>query len=374
MAKDLKGKELPIGVRQRKNGKYEGRVQYENERYSVYADNLSELKTKMTELRYRMEHGSFIAKDRATVKEWFETWIEDYKKSQVKVGTVIAYTNYYNFYIDKYIGKRKMVEIRGEHIQRIYNGMLKDGHAVSTIKIISAVLSGCFKQAVKNGIIERNPVVLATIPRQGETKVRRVFSVQEQEIFMKYAQGSYLYNLFALMIRTGMRSGEIRGLKFSDIDRKNGVIHIVRTLKYEGGNQGFFEDTPKTKTSKRDIPLTKGMVDIIDNQSKKINQEIIFIDGYIFRMDDGRPISRERLQTEINRILKKIHNAGIEFEYFTPHCFRHTFATRAIENGMKPQTLKAILGHSTLAMTMDLYSHVLPTTKAEEMELIANAF
>ena len=97
MAKDLKGKELPAGIRQRKNGKYEGRVQYENERYSVYADNLSELKTKMTELRYRLEHGSFVAKNRMTVKEWFETWIEDYKKSQVKVGTIIAYTNYYNF-------------------------------------------------------------------------------------------------------------------------------------------------------------------------------------------------------------------------------------------------------------------------------------
>lgn len=374
MAKDLKGKELPAGIRQRKNGKYEGRVQYENERYSVYADNLSELKTKMTELRYRLEHGSFVSKNKMTVKEWFETWIEDYKKSQVKVGTIIAYTNYYNFYIDKYIGKKKMIDIRGEHIQRVYNGMLKDGLAVSTIKIISAVLSGCFKQAVKNGIIERNPVPLATIPRQSEAKVRRVFSVQEQEIFMRYAEGSYLYNLFALAIRTGMRSGEIRGLKFSDIDKKNGVIHITRTLKYEGGNQGFFEDTPKTKTSKRDIPLTQDMIHIIEDQAKSNSQDIIFINGYIFRMNDGRPISRERLQTEINRILKEIHNAGLEFEYFTPHCFRHTFATRAIENGMKPQTLKAILGHSTLAMTMDLYSHVLPTTKAEEMELIANAF
>jgi len=72
--------------------------------------------------------------------------------------------------------------------------------------------------------------------------------------------------------------------------------------------------------------------------------------------------------------LKKINKADISFERFTPHCFRHTFATRAIENGMKPQTLKTILGHSTLSMTMDLYSHVLPTTKAEEMEMIASAF
>lgn len=230
------------------------------------------------------------------------------------------------------------------------------------------------RQAVKNGIIERIPVTLATIPRQNEVKPRRVFSVSEQEIFMQYAKESYLYNLFALALRTGMRSGEIRGLKYSDINKKKQVIHVVRTLKYEGGKRGFFEDTPKTKMSKRDIPLTQDMIDIIDEQSKKYNSEIAYIDGYIFRTYEGGPISRERLQSEINRIISKINKAGIEFEYFTPHCFRHTFATRAIENGMKPQTLKAILGHSTLAMTMDLYSHVLPTTKAEEMELIAKAF
>ena len=374
MAKDLIGKELPTGIRQRKNGKYEGRVQYEHERYSVYADSISELKTKMTELRYRLEHGSFVAKDKMTVKEWFETWIEDYKNNQVKTGTIIAYTNYYNYYIDQYIGKKKIVDVRGEHIQRMYNDLIKDGISVSTIKIVSTVINGCFKQAVKNGIIERNPVTLASIPRQSEVKPRRVFSVSEQEIFMQYAKESYLYNLFALALRTGMRSGEIRGLKYTDINKKKQVIHVVRTLKYEGGKRGFFEDTPKTKTSKRDIPLTQDMIDIIDEQSRKYNPEIAHLDSYIFRTYEGGPISRERLQSEINRIILKINNAGIKFDYFTPHCFRHTFATRAIENGMKPQTLKAILGHSTLAMTMDLYSHVLPTTKAEEMELIAKAF
>lgn len=374
MAKDLKGKELPVGIRQRKNGKYEGRVQYENERYSVYADSVSELKTKMTELRYRLEHGSFVAKDKMTVKEWFGTWMQDYKSNQVKIGTITTYTNYYNYYVDQYIGKKKMVDVRGEHIQRIYNGLIKDGISASTIKIISTVINGCFKQAVKNGIIERNPVTLATIPRQSEVKPRRVFSILEQEIFMQYAKESYLYNLFALALRTGMRSGEIRGLKYCDINKKKQVIHVVRTLKYGGGKRGFFEDTPKTKTSKRDIPLTQDMIDIIDDQSKKYNTGITRIDSYIFRTYEGGPISRERLQSEINRIITKINKAGIEFEYFTPHCFRHTFATRAIENGMKPQTLKVILGHSTLAMTMDLYSHVLPTTKAEEMELIAKAF
>ncbi|MFR3650899.1 MAG: site-specific integrase [Enterocloster aldenensis] len=190
---------------------------------------------------------------------------------------------------------------------------------------------------------------------------------------MKYAKGSYLYNLFALAIRTGLRGGELRGLKLSDVDKAAGLLHIERTLKYATG-RGFFEDAPKTATSRRDIPLTKDMITILDRQKQLYGEKVLRMDGYIFHLPDGTPISRERLQNEIDRIVKRINVDGMAFERFTPHCLRHTFATRAIESGMKPQTLKTILGHSTLSMTMDLYSHVLPTTRAEEMELIAKAF
>ena len=95
---------------------------------------------------------------------------------------------------------------------------------------------------------------------------------------------------------------------------------------------------------------------------------------YLFCNENGDPISRERIQAEIDRTTKRIHEAGYEFPRITSQVFRHTFATRAIEAGIQPQVLKTILGHSSLAMTMDLYSHVLPDTKAEEMEKIANAF
>ena len=98
------------------------------------------------------------------------------------------------------------------------------------------------------------------------------------------------------------------------------------------------------------------------------------MDRYLFCNEKGGPLSRERVQVEIERIIKRIRAAGYEFDRITPHIFRHTFATRAIEAGMQPQVLKTILGHSSLAMTMDLYSHVLPDTKAEEMEKIANVF
>lgn len=98
------------------------------------------------------------------------------------------------------------------------------------------------------------------------------------------------------------------------------------------------------------------------------------MDGYLFCNENGDPLSRERVQGEIDRIIKRIQAAGYDFERITPHVFRHTFAARAIEAGMAPQVLKTILGHSSLSMTMDLYSHVLPDTKADEMEKIAKVF
>ena len=236
-------------------------------------------------------------------------------------------------------------------------------------------MNGCFQRALKNGLIERNPVKLAELPRKKQKTDRRVLTIQEQRLFLQYSQDSYLRNLFALMLRTGMRSGEARGLKFSDIDSKNDVIHIRRTLKYETG-RGFFEDTPKTTTSMRDIPLTPEIIAIIEAQRKenRIYSNVVSIDEYVFHLPGGTPISRERVQSEIDRIVKRVNKSDFQMERFTSHCFRHTFATRAIEAGMQPQTLKTILGHSNLSMTMDLYSHVLPTTKADEMQKIARIF
>ena len=128
-------------------------------------------------------------------------------------------------------------------------------------------------------------------------------------------------------------------------------------------------------SSTRDIPLTEDMLQIIENQKKFWGiSKIINKNEYVFHQGDKIPISRDCVQSEIDRVIALIREDGINFERFTCHGFRHTFATRAIESGMQPQTLKTILGHSTLSMTMDLYSHVLPSTKAEEMEAISGAF
>ena len=372
MAIDKRGRKLPKGIRQRYES-FEGRFMYQGKRYLVHGKTVTETQKAMTDLKYKLEHGLYVQKEKITLSEWYKTWLEEYKKNRVKLGTYTSYEKYYHSIIKERLGGKILNDIRGEHIQKLYNDLVTEGYALSSIKIVSAVLNGCFKQAERNGLIERNPVKLAELPRQTEKKTRLAMTKEQQALFMEYANESYLYHFFEVMLRTGMRKGEMQGLKYTDIDLKQNVIHVCRTLKYIEG-MGYIEDTPKTRASTRDIPLTLATLNHIEAQRKYWGFKVVKLGQYLFCNERGDPLSRERIQSEIDRTIKRIRAAGYDFPRITSHVFRHTFATRAIEAGMQPQVLKTILGHSSLSMTMDLYSHVLPDTKAEEMEKIANMF
>lgn len=393
MAVDKRGRKLPKGIRQRYND-FEGRFMYQGERYLVHGKTVTETQKAMTELKYRLEHGLFVERKKITLNEWFDTWMEEYKKHQVKIGTYIRYQKTYEAMIKKSIGDYNIADIRAEHIQKLFNSMAEHGYSYATIKLVRATLNGCMRRAEKNNIIEKNPVKIADLPRQTEKKERQAMTREQQALFMEYAKESYLHNYFEVMLRTGMRSGELRGLIYiRDVDKKNKVIHIQRTLKYENVQgykisqnvipkkeyeekvgTAFFTDAPKTASSRRDIPMTAEIERYLDAQRNYWGFKVDVLDRFLFCTEKGEPLSQRRVQMEIDRIVKRIREAGHEFPRVTPHIFRHTFATRAIEAGMQPQVLKTILGHSSLAMTMDLYSHVLPDTKAQEMEKMANIF
>ena len=374
MAADKSTKKLPTGVRKKSENSYEVRVKHDGKTYYAYASTITEAKKKRVDLKYQLTHGTYIKPASYTFGQWFEFWMENYKENSVKRGTCVTYWNYYNASVKERFGDVKLDKIHGEDIQMFYNELVKKGSRSATIKVIKAFMSGAFKQAVKNGIIARNPCDATNFPTKTKAeKKRKAMTKEEQALFMEYAKESYLYNLFAVMLRTGMRCGEIRGLRWGDIDKKEHVIHVRRTLKYING-EGYVADAPKTKTSFRDIPLTQDLIGLLDNQKNYWNFKVEKIDRYLFCNVDGDPLDSQAVQVEINRIINRIRAAGNEFERITPHVFRHTFATRALEAGMEPQILKAILGHSSIAMTMDLYSHVLPDSKAEEMKKIVSVF
>ena len=165
-----------------------------------------------------------------------------------------------------------------------------------------------------------------------------------------------------------------RTLKYERIGDRELTDDMLLDIQTTESGAVFFVDAPKTLASRREIPLTKEVIYYLDAQRNYWGFKVERMDRFLFCTETGEPLTRWRVQGEIDRIVKRIRKDGIDFPHITSHTFRHTFATRAIEAGMHPQVLKAILGHSSLAMTMDLYSHVLPDTKAEEMQKISQIF
>lgn len=297
--------------------------------------------------------------------EWFSLWLNDYKKHRVKIGTLETYKQYYKSLVLPVLGKTRLCDIRCSDVQHLFNNLAEKGYSLSTIKIVSVLVGGSLQRAVLNGMLKKNPASAAQLPRITPKNHRTALTKEEQNLFSEYSRKSPLYGFFAVMLRTGLRNGELRGLRFSDIDDKNSLIHVRRTLKYFDG-RGYFEDTPKTNSSIRDIPITPAVSEILKSQPQN--------GQYVFSCKNGEPLGRDRVQSEMDKIVREIQNSGHPFEHITPHVLRHTFATRAIEAGMSPQVLKTILGHSSLSMTMDLYSHVMPETRASEMEKISSSF
>ena len=380
MAKDRRGRTLPKGIRQR-SGDYEGRFMYEGRTYTVHASTITETTRLMEETRRAVRRGEYIEKSPLTFGEYYGQWLNFH---DMKAGTKAAYQSIAHKWIMPKIGKTRIVNLTAADFQKVYAAIIADGKSKVTVNSCYAIINGVMKSAVDDGIIRENPARRPKLPTKNSEAGKRIreaehheaLTKEQQALFEQYAADSILKNYFAVMLRTGMRGGELLGLKWSDIDRANKVLHIRRTLKEKPG--GFFEDTPKSKTSVRDIPITPDVMKALEGQRNFWGFKVTKIgpknERYLFCDDHGGPLHIDATGREMRRITNAIRAAGHEFPDITPHSLRHTFATRAIESGMNPQVLKTILGHSSLAMTMDLYSHVMPDTKAAEMEKIAVAF
>lgn len=394
MAADKTGKELPKGITLRKDGRYQGRYTYNGKRYSIYDTDLKALQRKLRDAKYEVEHGIHAKPEKITLDAWFHIWIEEYKENNVKKGTIGTYNSTYNNYIKKELGNKLIKDIRAEHVQRLYNSLYKRGYSTAIIRSVRAVLSGMIRQAIKNEIIIKDVMALAELPRERKKEERRVLSIEEQELLIEYSRGTKFETLILLGLSTGMRIGELLALEWKNIDFKKQTLKVTGTLKYYG-KKGMEKDTPKTSSSCRVIPLLPNMI----IQLKKYRKEQIahklqlgenwkpikeFVD-LVFLQEFGNPINPYAIGNNLKHFIKEINNIEHsqaekenreprELKSFTPHTLRHTFATRALENGIPPKVVQEILGHSSITMTLDLYTHVLPQTKSEELKKIEGLF
>lgn len=358
------------GVRKRNDGSLEKRFTIKGKRFSVYGRSADEIEQKEQQIREQIKAGTYTQNKSLTLDQYFEEWI-DHKRGTVKENSIRSYKAMYQSRLSPILGKKKVRQIERREVLAAQKA-LSDDLKTSGVNYCIMLLGMILKEAVNDEIITRNPAQgikaqKRTEPKAAET-IHRALTLEEQRLFMDEAKTDYYYEFFALMLCTGLRCGEAAALTWNDIDYKNNVIHVTKTVTRTEESKAAI-GTPKSAAGIRDIPLTETAKSILKQQRMKYGV-IPMKNTRIFQRVYGGIIESADTKEALERIADRIREKGYEFERITNHCFRDTFATRFIEQGGTPQTLKTILGHSSLAMTMDLYAHVLPNTRQEEMNRI----
>ena len=213
-----------------------------------------------------------------TTDEWFEKWMELYKKRTVKAGTVDTYTALYKSQIHPAIGHIALASVTQEQLQTLINNQYDQGYASNTIQLTRAVLSGMLGKANSCSIIASKPSDGLILPRAAAKKEVHALTKEEQQTLLHYCTGTPIEGPIKLALYTGMRGGEICGLQWQDVDFDANAIHIRHTLKSAKGIR-YYLDTPKTSSSIRDIPLIGKAITLLENTPNKSNTFVFQING-----------------------------------------------------------------------------------------------
>ena len=368
---------LPKGICYLRNRqRFMGRFQHNKQSYTFYDKNLDNLIEKMNKAKYELSPGLDIKQKPYSVDEWHDIWIK-YKENEVKYGTVLDYRETYRLHIKQPLGQKKLKKITSDHIQDIYYNLAAECYSKSTLKSVRAVLNGMFTYALRKKVILINPLDGTYLPKIKKPKKKQVLSLEQQKIFLAYTKGNVCEPLIKLAAGTGMRIGEIRGLQWKNVDFKNHLIHVRTTLKYGGKGKGYRLDTPKSESSERSIYMLPDIAELLSNERTLQSRRKIMAGDYwepcegledlVFTTSNGRPLHVSKVNIEIKKIQQAMIDDGINMPPITPHLIRHMFATRCLEKGIPPKVVQDILGHSTIEMTLDTYSHVLPDFNEKEM-------
>lgn len=379
--KDNKGRVLQKGESQRKDGLYV--YQYKDisgKRKSVYAKNLSDLRKQEKQIQRDMEDGIDSYGGEITLNEQFEKYMS--LKNQLKNATILCYTSLWNSRVrGSAIGNKKVRDIKKSDMMYFYNNLHKNGLKKSTIFLLNTILSPCFELAVEDNIIRKNPCVGCMKDFKNDAKERIPLNVQEQRVILNYAKEKNFnkYLLIAFMIGTAVRCGEAIGLTWSNVDFKSKEIRIDHQLIYKKMNGEYKFYISSTKNSKpRSIPMTTDVYNILLEQRKhqlstgsRTNVEIDGYSDFVFSTRKRTPIIPWSVNDSLNRIVNsynKMESKELELPHISAHVLRHTGCTRMAEAGIDVKVLQSIMGHSNIAVTMEIYNHATSERSKKEIE------
>lgn len=379
---DNKGRVLRVGESQDKSGRYCFKyTDTHKKRHAVYALTLQELRKKKEQIDKDRADGIDNSRGNITLNQLFWEYLD--LKTDLRESTRHNYLSTWNNAIrDSDIGKMKISQISQSHIRKFYTDLVRKGLSANTVKFYHSLICPALELAVDSDMIRKNPAKNARKGTGGTKKEKTSITRAQQEKLLNFMENNTQYCVYhpfiVFALSTALRVGELTGLRWSDVDLKENIIHVRQQLIYKNFGDGcrFHVQELKTEAGQRDIPLTASARKSLIKQKELYlllgtgqKSEIDGITDFVFLNSLGNPYATNSINFVLKNIIdaynrterekaKREHREPENLPHISAHILRHTGCTRMAEAGIDPKTLQYIMGHSSIAVTMDVYNHV----------------
>ena len=351
-------------IHKRSNNTWRAQISLQGRRISTTTKTKAEALVWLRKMQDEVEHGLSFESTQVTLKYFMDEWLVSVEQT-LRFSTFTQYKQITYQHIVPYLGNYRMRDLQPSHIQKMYNDMVKQGRGYRTIYLSHAILHRALVQAVKLGLLLRNPDD-ATIPPKSKQKEMQFLNEDQVQRLLITAErmDDRFFALYYLAIATGMRLGEILGLKWDDIDLNQGIIKVQRQLTK--CRTGFEFTSPKTNAGIRQINLGSKTIEVMQSHLQRLQAEKLIAgdswkdNNIVFPSTIGTPMNRSNLRKRFQTALR---NAGLPSIRF--HDLRHTAASLMLNNGIPVIIVSKRLGHARASITLDVYGHLIPSKQQE---------
>jgi len=333
-----------------------------------YGATRREVQEALTKALRDHQQGLPVAVEKQTVAQYLDRWLADVAKPSLRPSTFTSYESYVRLHIKPALGHHQLAKLAPQHVQAFLNAKGASGLSPRTVQYLRAILRRALGQALRWGLVARNVATLVDPPRSRRPEVRPL-SPEQARAFLESVKGDRLEALWSVAVAVGLRQGEALGLRWDDVDLDGGTLRVRHAMQRVGGKPTFVE--PKTDRSRRTIALPASIVAALRAHKVRQLEERLLAGGrwhdwgLVFPSTIGTPLDganvTKRLQAHLERV-------GLPRQRF--HDLRHCCASLLLAQGVHPRVVMEVLGHSQIALTMDTYSHVMPTMQREAAALM----
>jgi len=320
----------------------------------------------LREMLTAVEAGTYVKPSKLSLGEWLSQWLESYVSIHTTPRTRESYRYIIKTHLLPALGSIPLNQLRPQHLLNCYGRALvqgrvdgKGGLSARSVLYHHRILSEALSHAVKMGYVARNVAEVVEPPRPDRAKVSTL-SRSDIDWFLDTARNTPYYVFYCTLLYTGLRRGELLALKWRNLDLDHGTLHVAESA-YKLGNGEYVVKEPKTPHSRRPVALPPSLSELLKYYREQQTEAMARLgtslteDGFVFTRPDGKPLDPNLVSRSFGKMIK---NAGLP--HIRLHDLRHTHATMMLEAGVHPKVVSERLGHASIGITLDTYSHVLP--------------